>query len=353
MTRPTVVVTSVTDVQGRRYGFAENELGEFDKVEDLDILFDAIEKAGFRSIFAGHGREFAAALLKHQPCLVWNLNQGLYGRAREAEAPALSEMLGFELLGSGSWTAMLTQDKLAAASLVEKEEIAGLAVPQTIAIDGPGQLGKVDALGSEKRWFIKPRFEGSSRGIDNQAMQAGGDALKARAAEILEQWGPVLIQEFVEGIDLSANALTDESGRLSPLSPIVIDTETGFDCINMKADYTNVRRRQLPLSDLHPEHVPTVKQITLDLCRVFHARDYFRSDLRLDLRTGRIFFLEANLTPTFADHDEFVLGAQFDGQNLEEVVKCILGAGLIRLQARDKNSRNYSPIEHRSLHNAS
>ena len=352
MTQPAVLITSVTDEQGREYGFAENELGEFDKVEDLDVLFGLVEKAGFQPIFAGQGRDLATALIEHSPCLVWNLNQGLYGRAREAEAPALCEMLGFELLGSGSWTAMLTQDKLAATLLVEKADIAGLAVPQTIAINEPEHLSRIDTLSAETRWFIKPRFEGSSRGIDNQAMQANGKALKVRAGEVLDRWGPVLIQDFIDGIDISANALTDDLGTLTPLAPIVIDTETGFDCIDMKADYTNLRRRQLPLSELHPEHVPAIKRIISDLSRLFHARDYFRTDLRLDPRTGRIIFLEANLTPTFADHDEFILGAKLNGQSLDDVVKCILGAGDRRLQARKKKSTKNPPTEHRRIQNA-
>ena len=63
-----------------------------------------------------------------------------------------------------------------------------------------------------------------------------------------------------------------------------------------------------------------IKLKTLELGKIFRAKHYLRIDLRLDEISGEIYFLEANLTPNFALHDEFVMGAQELGISFKELL---------------------------------
>lgn len=311
--------STITDNDGRSHGFGELELGEFDKAEDLPTFEAALERNRFKAKNLGYGADLARNLLAKSPCLLWNLNQGLFGETRETQVPSLCDLLGVTLVGSGTWTALVSQDKSLAALLVEQQGTPPLVVPSSVEAE---TCGEAHALNPpfEGPWFVKPRFEGSSRGISAANLQPTRDGMRAQAGKIAARWGAVRVERYVAGIDVSGNAAVDASGRLRPLPPVAIICEDVADTAEMKADYTNTRRRQLPLADIAPEGVDPVLSAVEQLCRIFRARHYLRTDLRYVPETGEVYFLEANLTPTFAVHDEFVLAAMLGGRSFDELI---------------------------------
>ena len=322
-----VRVTSITDRDGLAYGFTAEELGEFDAMDDLEALFESMRRADFEPCFIGHGRKLVTTLLESpDPMLVWNLNQGLSGITREAQAPTICEMLGHGLIGSGGWTAAVSQDKWMSGLLISDAELANVHVPKTLAIENRFDLDRFSSLPFPGPWFVKPRFEGSSRGVNDRSLCFDTDVAFSQARAILDRWGPVLIQEFIPGIDVSANAAVDNKGNLIPLEPIAVLTKHGIDCAEMKLDNTGIIRRKQPLAEIDSTGADHARKAIMDICTIFRACHYLRIDFRFVPETRKLFFLEANITPTFTARDDFSLGGQPLGWDFDRIVSNILNA---------------------------
>ena len=96
---------------------------------------------------------------------MWNIAEGHGGgRSREARVPAVLEMLDIPYTGSDPLTLAATLDKDCAKRLVAA---AGVATPRwvsfTTAIDGAIAQHDLGQLAFPV--FVKPAYEGSSKGI--------------------------------------------------------------------------------------------------------------------------------------------------------------------------------------------
>src|SRR3546814_8767993 len=73
-------------------GFSETALAEFDSPETIDALEHALTANGCRVERIGHIRSLAGRLVAGESWdLVFNICEGLAGRNREAQVPALLE----------------------------------------------------------------------------------------------------------------------------------------------------------------------------------------------------------------------------------------------------------------------
>ncbi|WP_353269611.1 hypothetical protein [Wolbachia endosymbiont (group A) of Myopa testacea] len=325
-----VYYTTITDKEGRSRGFSEDELGEFDREIDLLDFEEALKASGYMPQYLGYSESLVRNLLALKHCVLWNLNQGLFGNAREAQVPALCDLLGIVFTGSGTWTALVTQDKTLSANLVENN-VSGIRVAKSFSIESLKKLEAVSSLPFTGPYFIKPRFEGSSRGIYEDAKQHTFEKVYKKCVELLSKWGPVRIEQYINGIDISANLSCKDDGTLVAHEPMAILTSKTIDTATTKSDYLNLTRNITSLKEIYPDKVEFVKSKTLELSSVFRAKHYFRIDLRLDESSGEVYFLETNLTPNFALHDEFVMGAQKIGISFQELLKNISSAAYLEL----------------------
>ena len=77
----------------RALGFSEDEVAEFDNVETIDQLARALEALGCGVVRVGRGQALAARLVAGDRYdLVFSIAEGVKGRSREAQVPALCEL---------------------------------------------------------------------------------------------------------------------------------------------------------------------------------------------------------------------------------------------------------------------
>src|SRR5215470_5358625 len=77
----------------RALGYSEEEIAEFDNVDTIDQLASALETLGCEVIRVGRGQVLAARLAAGERYdLVFSIAEGLKGRSREAQVPALCEL---------------------------------------------------------------------------------------------------------------------------------------------------------------------------------------------------------------------------------------------------------------------
>ena len=97
---------------------------EFDSVETIEALEAALSANGHEPVRLGWGLEMLEALGRERVDGVFNIAEGVGGRGRESQVPAVLETLGIPCSGSDALAIALTLDK-ALAKVVAKS--AGIA----------------------------------------------------------------------------------------------------------------------------------------------------------------------------------------------------------------------------------
>jgi D-alanine-D-alanine ligase len=78
----------------RALGLSEEEVAEFDSVETIDALANALEALGCEPVRVGRGQALAARLVAGERYdIVFSIAEGVSGRSREAHVPALCESI--------------------------------------------------------------------------------------------------------------------------------------------------------------------------------------------------------------------------------------------------------------------
>src|SRR5512143_4056164 len=105
---------------------------EFDAPATIDAIAGVLAGEGHQVERLGFGRTFLERMLADPPELVFNIAEGLAGRSREAQVPAVCEMLGVPYTGSDPLCLALTLDKDLAKRVVASR---GLATPRHVLVE--------------------------------------------------------------------------------------------------------------------------------------------------------------------------------------------------------------------------
>lgn len=278
---------------------------EFDEPATVQAIHSAIVANGHECIDIEANLEAYEKLkaLKGKIDLVFNVAEGLRGEIREAQIPAMLEMLGIPYTHSGALTQAINLDK----SLTKKIwSYHGLPTPKFVEI-GPKDKPYVEGL--EFPVLVKPNAEGSSKGIFNDSLIEDPGKLPAKVRDIRKRFGNgVLIEEFMPGREFTVTVMGNSGvGKGVYLLPIV---EQNYDVVPEKykkfASYEVKWLFEDQLPDARVAYTCPAKldakleRLIAELCikafTVLNCRDIARIDLRLDVK-GRPNLLELNTLP--------------------------------------------------------
>jgi len=280
---------------------------EFDSLETIEGLERALRAIGHEPVRLGWGPALVSSLRTVDA--VFNIAEGIGGRGRESQVPALCEMLGVPCSGSGPLAIGLTLDK-ALAKLVAKAH--GIATPW--AMDSSFSLHP-----SSLRFplFAKPSNEGSSMGITESSLCHDQQQLNA-TVNTLTKYGPVLIEEFLPGDEFTVGIIDGEVLAVMQVVPRVAEEHFIYS-LDVKRDYTN--RVDYKLVD-----APDVADVALNIWRAFNLRDVARIDVRRD-RDGIANFVEVNPLPgVHPINSDLVIMAKAAGSTHEQLIARIVAS---------------------------
>ncbi|HRR41398.1 MAG TPA: hypothetical protein P5244_09225 [Syntrophales bacterium] len=285
-------------------GFTEEETGEFDSDATVEILEETIRSLGHEVVPIGNIFNLTARLAAGERWdLVFNITEGLYGRSREAQVPALLEAYAVPYTFSDPLTLALSLDKALTKGLVRG---AGVPTPDFFLLDTPHDLD-----GEEKDrqigypLFIKPLAEGTGKGITADSIARDRQELFHRCTKLLARYaGPALVEAYLPGREFTVGILgTGKKARvvgvlevelLEGADPLVY-TFLNKEFCEQRVRYTLVRDAAI---------VKESSDIALKAYITLGCRDAGRVDVKAD-REGRLYFLEANplagLHPTHSD----------------------------------------------------
>jgi len=302
---------------------ADERQAEFDPPATLDALSRALAALGYEPVRLG-----GAAELLEQPqrlrevALVFNLAEGRDGRCREAWVPTLLELHGVPYVGSDPLALSLGLDKVMCKRLAVAE---GIATPRWVSVDQPSELPAALALAFPV--IVKPRVEGSGRGIDAGAVVRTQETLAARAAWLAARCeGPLLIEEFIPFGEVTVCVIGNDSPEALPAIQRPLDPATRLSCHVVRPAPSNVT---CPLALDHPLDAEA-RRIAVRMFEAIGCRDVARVDLRADAQ-GRLFFLEINPLPSYDPEGSLGLLAEYLGTTYASLIGRILDAARKRL----------------------
>jgi len=304
---------------------------EYEPEATVDALAAAIERLGHRAVRVGSPHDLLALVGKGEGIgldVAWNIAEGYGGRNREAWAPVLLEMAGVPALGSDALTLSLTLDKAWAVKLVKA---AGVAVPDQ-ALAHFGQDIEKLLLPGQFPLFVKPRWEGTAKGIRASSRVEDRAALAREVARIQRDYDqPALIETFFTGAEYTVTVIGDDPPCVLPVLQRALDpaTRIGLHALEPHAAAGDATEPCLP-GTLDFALETELADLAVRVHRALECRDFSRSDFRLD-DAGVPHFLEINPLPTFAPEGSFGILAELAGRDFEDLLAEVLAGGLARL----------------------
>jgi D-alanine-D-alanine ligase len=271
-----------------------------------------------------------------RPDLVFNIAEGLHGASREAQVPAMLDMLGIPYTGSDPLTLGLCLDKRRTKEILTHHGIAtpGFAVVKALT-EIPEQLCYP--------LMVKPTLEGSSKGVTDKALVQNRHELVRQLEWVLNTYHqPALIEEFLPGREFTV-ALIGNGGDLTVLPIVEINFETlpaGVQPIYSYEAKWLWDQEEDPLqifscpAKLEPLLRLQIEELCRSAFRALDCRDWCRIDVRLDGQ-GRPHVIELNPLPGILPRPEqnscFPKAARAVGLSYDETILAVVDAACARL----------------------
>jgi D-alanine-D-alanine ligase len=214
---------------------------------------------------------------------------------------------------------------------------AGVRVPPGRIVRSEAEVWQEDAT-PELPCFVKPRWEGSSKGIGIGSRADDRQALAAAVARVIRDYGqPALVERFLAGAEYTVTLIGNDPPRALPVLQRALETTTriGLHAVEPKPGEPTPAGSRAAFSHVVPGTLaPALEAELVELAarafRALECRDFARADFKCD-DAGRPCFLEINPLPTFAPDGSFGIHAELLGRSLDDLLAEVLGEGLRRL----------------------
>lgn len=305
-----------------------DRFAEFEPESTILAMENAIQRCGHEAVRLGGPLSLLAA--RPEVDLIWNIAEGYGSRNREGWVPSLCEMYGIRFLGSDAFTLTQSLDKAAT-----KELARGLGIPTSdwivaaFGVDSDVKGLEMETVKSLS-WpiFVKPRYEGTAKGISESSILRDMHQLEVEVARLHELYKQdVIIERFLPGSEYTV-ALTGNPLEPHPVMERGVDTGTGigFHVMDGLGRAEGYRLEH----NLRQELEAQLQSWSVMLCNSMRVRDYARLDFKCDAQ-GNPFFLEINPLPTFATDNTFAILAELEGVQYDDFLSDVLKKAIERV----------------------
>lgn len=328
-------------------------LADYDHIETIESIQAAIESDGHRTIFIPADRKLPYKLQEIKPDICFNISEGLGGDAREAQVPALLEMLQIPYTGSRVMANAISLDKTLTKRIWRDRRLPVAPFQEFIIGD--------ESVRPELRFplFVKPAREGTGMGVDNKAIVNDEAELRERVRYILSVYKqPALVETFLSGREFTVGVIGRWDSKKYSRHPEWYDDKYGYHVFpvleldssrsvtpgvySQAAKSKEVGEEGAPgyvcPATIGPELTKKLQTLAAKAHQAIKAIDVSRTDIRLNAE-GEPVLLELNslpgLTPGYSD---LCLEAAAEGIAYEDLILDILYLGASRwgmLEARE------------------
>lgn len=303
---------------------------ECDSEETINAILAAIRSKGHRveAIDVEYPKLFSY-FRANSVDMVFNIAEGSSGRFRESEVPAILDYLNIPYTGSDTFSLALALNKAITKKILKAE---GVPTPNfQVFTKGNEELDPALKF----PLIVKPNCEGSAKGISRANVVDNADDLVKIVRETLNLYKQeALVEEFIEGKELTVGILENGSTRVLPILEIDFSAckNSGeyFYSWKMKEYQGNQELGLVPAfhcpARLDQGVEESVREVALKTHRAVGCLDISRTDIRLD-RSNVPYVLEINPLPGLDPKESnFPLMAYAAGMKYEDLIEAIINS---------------------------
>jgi D-alanine-D-alanine ligase len=346
------------DSKPKPEGVPPDAFADYDHIETIDSIRAAIETDGHQSMFIQADEDLPFALKEEKPDICFNIAEGLGGDAREAQVPALLEMMKIPYTGSRVLTNGISLDKTLTKRIWRDRRLPVAPFQEFHVGDEPLREGFEFPL------FVKPAREGTGMGVDTNAIVNNEKELRERAEYIINTYQqPALVETFLPGREFTVGILGRADAKLYSRHPEWYEKDGFHRFPVLELDMT---RSVTPMvyshdakskdvgedgapgyfcpAEIEPELEKKLKYFAFRAHFLLNALDVSRTDIRLDAQ-GNPRVMEINTLPGLTrNYSDLCLQSQAEGIRYEDLILEILYLGASRwgmVEPRELNHENH------------
>ncbi|QTX33637.1 ATP-grasp domain-containing protein [Aminithiophilus ramosus] len=309
---------------------------EYDCEKTIEALAAEIARQGHSVVTMEQDDDLSRRLREADPDLVFNLAEGLgNGRGRESQVACLLESMDIPFTGSDSVSLSLTLDKVLTHTLLGN---ASLPTPEFHLFRDESDLKtKAPLFGEGATWIVKPRWEGSSKGIFPDSLVGDVTALEDRVRRIWSRYRqPALVERFLPGEEMTVG-IVGTPPRLAGMMRIVAADDDGkpfLYSLEQKRDWVKQVRYRGP-ETIAPDLRSLLADRALRAFRALELRDVARIDFRLDGK-GDPHIIDVNPLPGMSPfYSDLPILVRLSGGSYAGLVRAVIDAASLRHKLGD------------------
>jgi len=273
-------------------------------------------------------------LAHNQPgTVVFSTYAGSGSRNRLALVPAVAETLGLPFVGLDATGQAIAHDKEISKRLAAD---CGLRTPAWRVIRSAADAGA--CLSFPTPYVLKPIAEGSSIGIGQRNLINDGQAGRALAIELLDEFKqPVLMERFASGREVSLVVIEADPEPFAGLVEVVVEGNPKYFSTNLfdadeKLNRKLQRRVRLVSEPLQRDDTLAIEQL---LATIGHY-GVVRVDGKLD-DENNFHFLELTTDPWLGVQGQMSQAFLLQGWRYADVIRAILDSAQLKPRVRAAN----------------
>ncbi len=272
-----------------------------------------VAKMGIDATTIAGDDQMALNLQKFDPDMAINLIDSVRGQSSLGSSiPGVLEVLHIPYTGAGTLGWALGTNKFLMYQLLQS---SGVPVPTHQLVSSSS-----DMIDPELRYplFPKLNYEHSSIGVDENSICKNEKELRAKLKDLITTFKqPVLIDEFIAGIEVTASVL---DGLNTKVYAVQRKVGTGVEDV---VTFDKKWKDWLDMSYVKYED-PVLKNYVKQAFDLLKMSDYARIDIRIDA-AGRYYFIDPNCNPFFGPPEEthatYSMILDMYGVSFEETLK--------------------------------
>lgn len=330
-------------------GMSPDYWDDLDSEETIESISAALTAGGHRVTFLEGDATLYDTLRQTRPDICFNICEGHFGDGREAQVPALLEMLRIPYTGSRVLTLALALDKPMTKRVLAYHDLPTPPFQTLERVDEPLDPDLKFPL------FVKPSREGTGMGVSAESIVHNEEQLRAQVQRTFERYNqPALVEHYIEGREVTVGVvgnLTGPVARRMPEDEYAPRILRGLDLlppleVNMAAypkEEAGIYTSRIKVELAHDFHylcpaplteaqIEDLNWYTAATFRVIGCCDVARIDFRLDASDNdRPYILEVNPLPGLnPGYSDLCIEATAYGWSYEELVNRILDEAIKR-----------------------
>ena len=330
-------------------GMSPDQWDDLDSEKTIEAISAALEANGHNVTFLEGDGSLYDNLRKLKPEICFNICEGHFGDAREAQIPALLEMMRIPYTGSRVLTLALALDKPMTKRVLAYHDLPTPPFQTFERLTEELDPAMVFPL------FVKPSREGTGMGISADSIVHNDAELRVQLRRIFERYDQAaLVERFIDGREVTMGVVgnlvspvarriphDEDAPRVSKglhfFPPLEVDMarypeeEKGIYTNRIKVDLVDNFYYHCP-APLEPTILEELRWLTAAVFRVTECFDVARVDFRLDANDhNKPYILEVNPLPGLnPGYSDLCIEATADGWSYDLLINRILDEALER-----------------------